>query len=91
MRPDWKAQRQLRRKAEKVVDQTHLTYCWLRADQATVQLGQLKRSHELTPVVSSKNAPYFDHAMDSILCQIGELKSMIKDYQEHLKSRKGKR
>lgn len=88
---EWREQQHIRKKASKTADRTHLTYCWLRADQASVQLGQLQRSHELTPVVIRKDLKPFNDLLWSILYDIEVLKGLIKNYQEHLKKQAGKK
>lgn len=78
------------KEARKTADRRHLTYSWLRADQASVQLGQLRRSHEITPCVSEHNSEAFDVSMEKAIFFIESIKSMIKAYETYLKKQAGK-
>lgn len=81
----------LEKKASKVADRQHLIYSWLRADQALVQLGQLKRSHALTPCVKVEDKGHFSLHLASALREIKIIKIYIKDYEAHLKKQAGKK
>lgn len=89
-RRDWKEQQRLRNKASKQQNKSHLHYCWLRADQAVVQLQQLKRSHEFSPVCLPEDHKDFLNELRIALSVIDRLKFLIKQKEQFLKDKKGK-
>jgi len=81
----------LESKASKMAQGTHLTYCWLRADNAQVQINQLLQSHKLTPVCLDRDQGNFISEIEKALKKIENIKYMIKQKDQQLKDQANKK
>ena len=88
---DFKDKKRLENKASKMSQGTHLTYCWLRADNAETNIKQLQKSHELTPVVLDKHNDALEATINKALYFIETIKNLIKEKDQYLKDQANKK
>jgi len=81
----------LENKASKRSEKTHLTYCWLRADNSETNLTQLQNSHKRKSLTVYGEMGAMTREIKQALKSIRHIKAMIKNKDRAVKLARGQK